>query len=328
MGGERAAEHQERRSLSCFTEALGDAVKKRIKVALSCVEPRLVEPVEDDKALPLAQLTRHLRIRFVAVGFRQRSLQKLVPNLKPHQHHRADFERARRTLLDWLEKSIPEGVDPKSLIGYAPVLLFIAELLDIGNPYAQIQQLEQDAHSERPGALLEKIAEGLLNRDMKKVVDETPNEELRKEYRNANVWTPEEQCIRFLAKKASYELKSRLPRGLPDRLRSEYEDSVEGWIGDHPFNDQPLFEDYVYARLLSQGSVDKGLAKAVREYLKSERAEYRPTPLLLWFVTHTGAEKGTGEQVFVDAADFGFVYESALADAASATVGGRRGLDR
>ena len=99
---------------------------------------------------------------------------------------------------------------------------------------------------------------------------------------------------------------------------------VEGWIGDHPFNDQPLFEDYVYARLLSQGSVDKGLAKAVREYLKSERAEYRPTPLLLWFVTHTGAEKGTGEQVFVDAADFGFVYESALADAASATVGGPR----
>lgn len=32
---------------------------------------------------------------------------------KPHQHHRADFERARITLLDWLLRSIPEGCRPE-----------------------------------------------------------------------------------------------------------------------------------------------------------------------------------------------------------------------
>ena len=159
---------------------------------------------------------------------------------------------------------------------------------------------------------------------MTKVVDEMPNEQLRIEYKNASVWTPEEQCIRFLAKKAGYELQSRPPRGLPDRLRAEYEERVEGWIGDHPFNDQPLFEDYVLARLLVGRGIEEGLAEAVREYLKRERVGYRPTPLLLWFVSHAGTEGGVVEQVAIDAADFGFVYESALADVASAARLGPR----
>jgi len=237
---------------------------------------------------------------------------------KPHRHHRADFEGARNTLFDWLEKGVPEGVSPKSLTGYSPVLLFIAELLDIGNPYAQVQQLQREADRELPAVPLAEIALGLLRRDMTKVVDETPNEDLKKAYKIANVWTPEEQCIRLLAKRAGYELELRPPNGLPDNLRSEYEQNVERWIGDHPFNDHQLFEDYVYAWLLSRDAVEKGLAEAVREYLKSERAEYRPTPLLLWFVGHATARDGPREQVSIDAADFGFVYESVLADAASA----------
>jgi hypothetical protein len=242
---------------------------------------------------------------------------------KPHQHHRADFERARDTLFSWLEKGVPEGVDPKSLTGYAPVLLFIAELLDIGNPYAQVQQLEREADRELPAAPLAKIALGLLRRDMTKVVDEMPNELLKKAYRNANVWTPEEQCIRFLAKKVGYVLESRPPSGLPDNLRSEYEENVEHWVGDHPFNEHPLFEDYVFAWLFSRAAVEKGLAEAVREFLKSERAEYRPTPLLLWFVGDASAKDGPREQVSIDAADFGFVYESVLADTASAADSGQ-----
>ncbi len=243
---------------------------------------------------------------------------------KPHRLHRADFEGARDTLFDWLEGGLPEGVNPKSLTGYAPVLLFTAELLDIGNPYAQVKQLERDADRELPAAPLAEIALGLLKRDMTKVVDEMPNEELKKAYRIAKVWTPEEQCIRFLAKKAGYELEARPPNGLPDRLRSEYEENVERWIGDHPFKDHPLFEDYVYAWLLSRNAVERGLAESVREYLKSERARYRPTPLLLWFVGHTGVEESPREQVSIDAADFGFVYESVLADAASV---GRAGFE-
>jgi hypothetical protein len=238
---------------------------------------------------------------------------------KPHRNNRADFERARRTILDWLGHSVPDGVEPKSLIGYAPVLLFIAELLDVGNPYAQVQTLEQEASRRRPGALLRTIAEGLLRRDTKKVVDETPNEEFRAELSRVNAWTPKEQCIRLLARKASYELQVRPPNALPERFRPEYEENVKVWLDEHPFNDQPLFEDYVYAWLLSKREVEKGLGDTVRGYLKSERAEYRPTPLLLWFVSQDNGAGHPGEEVSIDAPDFGFIYESALADAASAS---------
>jgi hypothetical protein len=243
---------------------------------------------------------------------------------KPHRgNKRDDFDVARNTLFDWLKASVPEGVDPKSLSGYAPVLLFVARLLDIGNPHAQVQRLERQADRGLPAAPLTKIASGLLQRDMTKVVEEMRDDDpLKNAYKIAAVWTPEEQCVRLLAKRSGYELELRPPSGLPDNLRSEYEEKVEGWLGDHPFNEHPLFEDYVYAWLLSGNAVEKGLAGAVREFLKSERAEYRPTPLLFWFVAHASAQHSPSEQVSIDAADFGFVYESVLADAASAGASG------
>jgi hypothetical protein len=168
---------------------------------------------------------------------------------------------------------------------------------------------------------LAKIALGLLKRDTAKVVGEMSNADLKQAYQDAKVWTPEEQCVRFLAKKANYQLESRPSKGLPDRLRSEYEENVERWLGDHPFNDHPLFEDYVYAWLFAGGIVETGLAEAVRTYLKSDRANYRPTPLLLWFVGHA-SDLDMKEQVSVDAADFGFIYESVLADVESGTPRG------
>lgn len=240
---------------------------------------------------------------------------------KPHRQHRPDFEDARNALFDWLDKGVPEGVDTNSLTGYAPVLLFVAGLLDVGNPYAQVRELQREVDHALPAAPLAKIALGLLKRDTAKVVGEMSNADLKKAYQDAKVWMPEEQCVRFLARKASYQLESRPPKGLPDRLRSEYEENVERWLGDHPFNDHPLFEDYVYAWLFAGGVVEPGLAEAVRSYLKSDRANYRPTPLLLWFVGHaSGAD--LKEQVSIDAADFGFVYESVLADVESTGLTG------
>jgi hypothetical protein len=69
--------------------------------------------------------------------------------------------------------------------------------------------------------------------------------------------------------------------------------------------------------------VERGLADAVREFLKSERAGYRPTPLLFWFLAHAGDDNDASEQISINAEDFGFIYESVLADAAS---GGDTGL--
>jgi hypothetical protein len=234
---------------------------------------------------------------------------------QPHRNRREDFELARNTLFQWLENSVPQGVDPTSLTGYAPVLRFIAGLLDIGNPFGQVQQLKRESERDKPAAPLAKIALGILERDMRKVVDEEPNRDLKQAYQKAKVWTPDEQCIRFLAEKTGYALETRLPKELPDALRSAYEESVRSWVTDHPFHDHPLFEDYVYAWLFSGNVVEKGLAEAVREYLKSEQAEYRPTPLLLWFASQTNPKDGPSEQISIDAGDFGFLYESVLADA-------------
>lgn len=256
--------------------------------------------------------------RGAAEGFIENYLER--GRHKPHRNRPEEFQRARKTVLDWLERSVPEGVDAKSLVGYAPVLVFIAGLLDVGNPFGQVQELEREASQERPGALLGKIAEGLLRRETEKVVKETSKDELRREFVEANAWAPEEQRVRFLARKTSYELQSRPPAALPEPLRREYEERVKVWLGEHPFNDQPLFEDYIYAWLLSGGEVENDLREAVREYLRSERVGYRPTPLLLWFVAQAGDPGRTGEEVSVSAADFGFVYESVLADAAPAVL--------
>jgi hypothetical protein len=235
---------------------------------------------------------------------------------KPHERHPENFQRARKTVLDWLETSVPEGVNVRSLIGYAPVLAFIAKLLDVGNPFQKVNELERAADQRRPGALLRLIAEGILHRETGKVED-TPDPALRREFLSARAWAPDEQCRRFLAKKARYELQTRPPAGLPLRLRPEYEESVADWLGDHPFNNQPVFEDYIYARLFSKGDVEQALVDAVRQFLRSEQAAYRPTPLLLWFISEAGDNGADGEEVSVEATDFGFVYESAVGDAAS-----------
>lgn len=222
---------------------------------------------------------------------------------RPHRVNRAEFERARDAVLSRLGEAVPGGLDPSSVVGYAPVLRLVAELLDVGNPHA----IAQEARTWRSDELLRKVAEGILAREQEQKVHQVP------EYRTAQAWAPEEQCLRLLARRAGHALQARLPERLPDHLREEYERRVGVWINEHPFVREPVFEEYVLAWLLTRRGIGEALlAEDLRDHLRAETPSYRPTPLLVRFSSDIG-----GGHVSVAAADFGFVYESALADSAS-----------
>jgi hypothetical protein len=225
------------------------------------------------------------------------------------QLNKVDFDRARNAVLDRLQEAVPPGLDPRSIVGYAPVLRLVAELLDTPNPHAVAEQ----AKTWKADELLRKVAEGILTREQEQKVN-------LPEYRNAGAWTPDEQCIRLLARRAGHTLQTRLPHTLPEILREEYERRVEIWINDHPFARETIFEEYVHAWSLACEDIrEPSLRESLRDRLRVKIPPYRPTPLLLRFTMDLAKEF-----VSVDAADFGFLYESALAD--SPSMGGRGGL--
>lgn len=233
---------------------------------------------------------------------------------RPHRVNRAEFERARDAVLSRLRDAVPAGLDPGSVVGYAPVLRLVAELLDVGNPHAIAEQ----AATWRPDELLRKVAEGILAREQEQKVHQVP------EYRTAGAWSSEEQSLRLLARRTEHALQAHLPKGLPEHLREEYDRRVGIWINEHPFVREPVFEEYVLAWLFTCTDIGEPLlAEAVRDRLRAEKPPYRPTPLLLRFASDLGRGR-----VSVDAADFGFIYESALADSASSTGRGKGHVPR
>ena len=222
---------------------------------------------------------------------------------RPHIINRRAFQHARDAVLDRLRDAVPAGLEPGSVIGYAPVLRLVAELLDVRNPHAIAQQADTWSTDE----LLRKVAEGILEREREEKVNQVPV------FRGTGAWAPDEQCLRLLARRADHVLEAHLPCGLAGHLREEYERRVSVWINEHPFVREQVFEEYVLAWLFVQPNiVEPSLAEAVRDRLRAEDPPYRPTPLLLRFASDLGQG-----MVSIAAADFGFVYESAMADSAS-----------
>jgi hypothetical protein len=51
--------------------------------------------------------------------------------------------------MDRLKAAIPEGINPASLSGYAPVLALVSELLDVGNPFAEYQSILPELREDK-----------------------------------------------------------------------------------------------------------------------------------------------------------------------------------
>jgi len=239
---------------------------------------------------------------------------------RPHREAPEQFAQARDAILDRLKMAVPEGVDPRSLAGYAPVLALVSELLDVGNPWAELQAVRRDSERWRLETLVGDIARGLLDREHKKTVEKLEDDFATQAVAAAFRWTTayqrDEQCLRLLANSVAYSLEAPPPAALPRELREPYERHLKKWVGEHPFTAQPLFLEYAYAWLFTSGLVEPQLSAAVRARLAaaggSTRA-YRPTPLLARFVADSAAGATGRPQFRLQAEDFGFVYESAVA---------------
>lgn len=242
---------------------------------------------------------------------------------KPHRQAGDQFAKARDAVLDRLETAVPATVDPRSLAGYAPVLALVSEILDVGNPYAEFQAILRESEKWRLETLVSDIAMRLLTREHNKTVGTLATELASLTsgaFQWSNAYQPDEQCLRLLAFDTGHTLADPPPSDLPTELREPYERQLKRWVGDHPFTAQPLFMDYAYAWLFTRERADSSLSGSVRTRLcrtKDRRPPYRPTPLLAWFAADFAAGNAAQRQLRMNAEDFGFVYESALAAATS-----------
>lgn len=236
---------------------------------------------------------------------------------KPHVRAAPEFARARDAVLNRLQQAVPDGVHPRSLAGYAPVLALVSKLLDVANPYAEYQDILRESQKWRLQTLVRDIARGLLDREHTKTVLKLADE-LGSQFEWSNAYLPDEQCLRLLAARTAHAMGDPPPADLPPALREPYERKLKSWVGEHPFAAQPLFMDYVYAWLFTREQPEPQLSVAVRSYLcgsQDRLSPYRPTPLLARFVADLAAGDAGEPQLRMGAGDFGFVYESVLAAA-------------
>lgn len=145
--------------------------------------------------------------------------------------------------------------DIKDFLGYAPVLVAIAESLAVTNPAREKVAL----HSNDQSRLLEEIIARILRREQNKFADkmyaklralQPADDETR--FDASSLYKPDEQILRLVARLYGVERLEQLPATLPRSLRPSYEEAATTFAADHPFVRgrefaSPVFADYVRA---------------------------------------------------------------------------------
>lgn len=243
-----------------------------------------------------------------------------------HWSHRMPFEEARVRLFNLIfdllggEDGGWSADSTRSFVGYAPVLEALAEYLHVENYKSLVNELDntRSALAEAGGVslwrFLLQVVRRILEREQSKIGGNVRG--ALQQVAGAAGWSrwddlyrPEEQCARVLARRVLNAKMPQLPDGLPTELRGPYEAALEGSVLQHPFvgdNDQGfanvVFQEYLYAWGLTSGSHQQ--QAQVRQLLS---AEYLPSPLLARFILTLA---GAGAQPTVDSEDFGILYES------------------
>lgn len=143
-------------------------------------------------------------------------------------------------------------------LGYAPVLIAIAEVLAVANPSSELSKVQRDGGKSR-WELLEGILGSILDREQKKVADNltvqlTAILPAHRDFGYDRIYSREEQLHRVFARARVAEAPRSLPADLPSSVREVYETAVQQFTADHPFLrgrefSSVVFSDYVYARL-------------------------------------------------------------------------------
>lgn len=184
-----------------------------------------------------------------------------VARANPSPYEKLRDKRMRSiasVLLGRAEVNLGEDwADVQDFLGYAPVLVALAESLAVKNPSAEIARLDAANQND----LLEAIVDHILTREQGKLADQCgPKLRALQPADDGGVvdelalYAPLEQCIRLVAATTGVELASVLPVALPDAVRPVYEESVGLFLPDHPFMKgrefaSVVFRDYVFARI-------------------------------------------------------------------------------
>lgn len=242
-----------------------------------------------------------------------------------HRLQRDLFEGARDALWSVVTEVASSSEDEQpaaldSFLGYPPVVLALAEYLDVDNFFQLRKDLDQlgSAAEGRSGAwgLVATIVEAILDRERGKVVDRVKDrlEPLLDDDPWSDwgsLYTHLEQCVRVydwvLKRPTSH---AQLP-SLPVKLREEYLSSVDMTVPQHPFVGggrdfaSVVFRDYATALVLAKGASNEQAAARADMQSRNQLA----TPLLGRFLLDfVGEGHLSGE-------DLGLVYESLLAQA-------------
>ncbi|MET0306207.1 MAG: hypothetical protein ABW196_08265 [Solirubrobacterales bacterium] len=203
----------------------------------------------------------------------------------------------------------------RRFIGYAPVLVAISRYLaQGGNPQLIAEQFGAERTPDRMWDLLIALIGDILERDRQKFVEGfrgAVDDSLisRLDFSDwDSLFGPEEQCSWLL----NQVLGTAAPASpVPEELETEYRNQLDEWLPQHPFLGNvpatfasPVFEDFVYAGALMQGTDAE--RTAVRDRVAD--ASYRPTEMLARFLFARSAADD-----HLQAPDLPALYESLAA---------------
>lgn len=243
-----------------------------------------------------------------------------------HRRFRVPFEGARDQLFFRMREALQadddesDGLDARSFLGYAPVLIALSEYLKVGDYQALTREIETDGvgtGGEGLWGFLKGIVEDLLLREQPKLISNLPSDiqGLLGSDDQERLYSPEEQCDRLLARATNTDPPDV---DLDVAVLPEYERSVNETLGEHPFvGSGPdgfasvVFRDYVLGRAIATQRGAEGARRI------AQQTSFRASPLLLRFAKECAAK----EPAEVNAGDIAVLYASAYAEDGATAAG-------
>ncbi|MGH3972790.1 MAG: hypothetical protein ACRDS9_05635 [Pseudonocardiaceae bacterium] len=227
----------------------------------------LVELAFADQSVPLARARLEFfdlkaSRDFIASYLRLRFCETMRPEYNVALASPRPFEKLRDGRMTQIGKVLLAQRDVrldsaweevKDFLGYAPVLIALAESLAVTNPAAQVRELE----ATDEGRLLREIVNFILVREQSKFVEHLVSKlhammpaDQSDEVGIASIYAPQEQAIRLLGRVSGVQVATSLPATLPQAVRVQYEEAVDTFLPDHPFLKGSefaslVFEDFV-----------------------------------------------------------------------------------
>lgn len=204
------------------------------------------------------------------------------------------YRECRHLIIDSIKSFFANQTTLKNnqssrFLGYAPVLMAIAEFLDKQNDFQKTKNDLLDLN-KKDVALMVEIVRSIIKRDKLQKIDEVVIKPLLNgrsqefvSFTMEKVYCEEEQCARTLY----YVLGKQFTKDITGdpNFDNEYERKMEDWIKDHPFLDGHQFVNIVFeAYVLSVLIRSKNYEQDVMEYLKSR---YKDSYILFYVFKET-----------------------------------------